>query len=531
MEVRVEVDGQLDKGQLLVLTVSSAGLATTSTEWKAGKWHRLLPTNHLASTPGTEFLVLSEAVLTKHNGVSITRAVAYHSMQGVAALCTNRTTDKHLACTDQPVVLDNLKGVKAAVKVDVRMDRALCKKISAAGPVDEETLLANPKEPIKGDTVKLGYRIGLNTDQTYARWAAASYRPQQHGVDSAQSLARFGRHVELAALLFGYNLLDRNLADSDLCVLAAEVCSMPLRAHGVYVADGDVHPRESRRDRPTMPFFGEEHRFAAFDCEDAAMFIVSEQTHLWSLLCCGGFDVHSELKKGGCNPAAVETVTRVLELAKSYIPLHIVVGKPDSKMLHAAVLMVTRRHLPYLFGKERDLAVPETRSKFLDSVIDLRARFVDACNLIGDVAVTDFENGRAARDKRFLHTVSTNDTVYGKLVVAGVYGARIGVSMEGQARTIKTQLPVLLQQLNGATVPSKLEDWRTFTYSGPGALTLLPGADMPVDRLSQEPVPISTEVTGQPKRVVMTRDAEEKRKYDLRLFDGMPVVGMIYETK
>jgi hypothetical protein len=531
MEVRVEVDGQLDKGQLLVLTVSSAGLATTSTEWKAGKWHRLLPVDHLASTPGTEFLVLSEAVLTKHNGVSITRAVAYHSMQGVAALCTNRTTDKHLACTDQPVVLDDLKGVKAVVNVAVRMDRALCKKISTATTVDETTLLENPKEPIKGDTVKLGYRIGLNTDQTYARWAAASYRPQQHGIMSEQSLARFGRQVELAALLFGYSLLDENLKKSHLCAIAAEVCTMPLRAHGVYVVDEDVHPQAGRRDRPTMPFFGEEHRFAAFDCEDAAMFIVSEQTYLWSLLCCDTGNLSLRLAKGGCNPAAVDTVASILDLAKSYIPLHIVVGKSDSKMLHVAVLMVTERHLPYLFGDEWKSAVPETRRKFLDATASLPARFVDACNLIGDVAVIDFEKGRAARDKRFLHTVSHTDTVYGELVVAGVYGARVGVSMEGESRAIKTQLATLLAQLNSPVVPSKLDSWRTFTYAGPGALTLLPGADMPVDRLSQEPVPISTEVTGQPKRVVMTRDAEEKRSHDLRLFDGMPVVGMIYETK
>jgi hypothetical protein len=521
MEVSVALDGRLDSSRLLVLAVSNTGLATTSSEWRStGQWHRLLPAGHLYDTPGTDFLVLSEAALTKHNGVSITRICLYKRMRDVARLCIN-TTPGGLKCTQSPI---EMAVGDVTAKIVVRLEAGLCARLVKTPP--KESKLKH-KRPIEGDNVKLGYRIGCNSNQSYGRWAAASYRDQQHGVDGRLSLVRFGRQAELAALLFGCNIAEKNISNARLCELAAQVCTMPLRAHGVYISDKDVHSRGT--DRPTMPFFGEAGRFAAFDCEDAAMFVVSQAAQLTSLL--GFTEVDDKtladtLVEGSCNPATVDNVVRILRLAAAYIPLHIVVGRPDSSILHVAVLMVSSAHLPSLFGNDWKRAVPRSRVKFL-SKASQPPRFVDACNLLGDVAVAGFGKDRLTRDKRFAHTLAHSDKLYGDLVVAGIFGARVGVNLEGRNRAIRVQLATLLETLGSARKP---DSWQTFTYHGPGALTLLPGPDLPVDQLSRKPVPVSPESPDRPARVVMTRQPDEQRTYDLLLFDGLPVVGMIYET-
>jgi hypothetical protein len=510
--------------RLLILSVSNASLATTSSEWRPDKWHRLLPEGHLAKTHGTHFLVLSKAdVHAKRRAVGGAQLVDRMPLKDVAALCAKAATvPDGLACTARPFGM--AKDV-FGVEVEVRMDASLRDALAAYDP--------DPKLHhhgiIEDDHVKLGYQVGLNSKQTYGRWAAASYAPVQHGVGTVSTLQRFARQAELAALLFGINLEEplaaaASGAASALCGVATEICMMPLRAHGVYVSDG-------KRDRPTIPFFGEDGYRAAFDCEDAAMFGVSEHMLLRDLLVpttLGDEELRAQLLKGGCSPLAVDNVVRALRLAAAYVPLHVVMSFDGEEMLHVAIIMVSQDHLPNIFGEDdwtralpRGMAALASKQEAV-----LEPKLVDACMLLGDKRVKGFPHGLRTRDKRFARAVAHDDETYGTTRVVGIYGARIGVDLETNG--VKLQLPQLLERI-ASMKPGP--DWRVFKFKGPGALTLLPGPDLPVHRLAREPVPASRETSGEPRVAWLSRDPAEKGDHTLLLFENLPAARLVFKDK
>lgn len=526
-------------GRLLILSVSNASLATTSSEWRPDKWHRLLPEGHLAKTHGTHFLVLSKAdVHAKRRAVGGAQLVDRMPLKDVAALCAKAATvPDGLACTARPF---EMAKDAFGVEVEVRMDASLRDALAAYDP--------DPKLRhhgiIEDDHVKLGYQVGLNSKQTYGRWAAASYAPVQHGVGTASTLQRFARQAELAALLFGINLEEplaaapaaapaRSAASGSaaggavsgaLCRVATEICVMPLRAHGVYVSDGD-------RDRPTIPFFGEDGYRAAFDCEDAAMFGVSEQMLLRDLLVPSTLsdeELRAQLLEGGCSPLAVDNVVRALRVAAAYVPLHVVMSFEGEGMLHVAIIMVSQDHLPNIFGEDDwTRALPRGHAALAPKQeTALEPKLVDACMLLGDKRVKGFPHGLRTRDKRFARAVAHDDETYGTTRVVGIYGARIGVDLETNG--VKLQLPQLLERI---TSMKPGPDWRVFKFKGPGALTLLPGPDLPVHRLAREPVPASRETPGEPRVAWLSRDAAEKGDHTLLLFENLPAARLVFKDK
>ena len=534
MEVFVELerDCHLPTHRRLVLAVSNTSLATTSSEWHARRWNRLLQKEHLANSFGAHYLVLSTAhVHEHHRAIRIKWVDMFAHLQPIAAKCTNKTPDG-LYCTARPILLKTRDGIE--VYVDVRMTKEMCSALSKL--VLDPNLEVN--DPLKTDHVQLSYVIGINKKQSYARWAAASYGELHHNEAAKVAIRRFCRQTELAGLLFGCNLENADLSIQDTCRLAAELCTMPLRAHGVYVQDG-------KRDMPTMPFFGEKDGtlMAAFDCEDAAMFVVSELMHIWTLMQPMGRDdrkLLEDVKKSGCNAGSAKQIAEVLRLVSHYIPLHLVLSQKTSKNgaeseeLHVALLLVVPRQLKYLFGEDWRLAVPASRRGFIEEKTALPPYYVDACTLLGDKAMSGFHHTAKSHDKRFHNAL--DDSVYGTLEVVGIFGANIACDTE-YFKSVKLGLKLfsLMDTLKACSTASSAvpehPSWRTFQYPGPGAVTMLPGPDLPVDQLSDEPVPVSRETPEQKDFVVITRDTRSKRTFDLRLFANLPCAGMICEEQ
>lgn len=527
MEVSVTIDEtgkQPGPGQVLVLAVSNTCLATTSSEWGVRReWHRLLPSEHLADSFGAHYLVLSTAhVDGTPKAISIMRINMIEHLSVVAMHCDEHTDKNGHKCTSDAMVFETKDGVR--VLVSVRMEQAMFEQLKEL-KIDH-CLIKNPV--LKKDHVTLDYRIGKNRCQPYARWAAASYGELHYSVTADVSISRFCRQVELAGLLFGCNLENAELSFESKCRLAAELFTMPLRAHGIYTPDGEC-------DRPTMPFFGERNHMAAFDCEDAAMFVVSEMMYFWTLMASAEKTLSKSVKSSNCNPGSVENIVEILRLAAQYVPLHVVLRQGDSSELHAAVMLLAPRQLRYLFGAKWKKALPADRRKLpIDTAVGLPPRYVDACTLLSDTKpMRNFGvEGVFARDKRFRHALTRADKIYGKLRMVGVYGAEIAVDLDGQEKVkIDLELVTLLETLRLCAEPAHKvpahPNWRTFTYKCPGALTLLPGPDMPLDQLSIKPVAVSRETADTLDKVVITRDPGVNATFKLQLFTSLPCASMI----